>query len=915
MLNVGKLVGERSAQYYLDTVARGVEDYYLHAGEAPGMWHGSAAMELGLAGEVSATDLMALLRGEHPSTGKQLAQPQRSGERVWGFDLTFRAPKSVSLLFALGENGVPREVRSAHELAVGAALGYLEREACFGRRRVDGEVRPVPTSGFVAAAFQHRTSRAGDPLLHTHLLVANLVRAEDGRWGALDARLLYSHAKAAGALYQAELRHQLSRRLGVHWTPVCNGLAEVEGVPAPVILAFSQRRQEILAHLSARGETSARAAQVATLETRRAKDHRVNPEGLLPEWRQRAVALGFGPERLAGVLGRPDAAVMDSATDAEIAERVLGADGLTAHASSFTRREVVLAVCDQLGPDMAATAVECFAELLLRDPGVVCLQNLDAHGSVRSSPFVPAGAGPDQRRFTTRELLEIERRLVESATSRKGRVSLVPAPRVVERTLAARPSLSEEQLAMCRQLLSSWDGVQVVRGHAGTGKTYALDACRAAWDATGLKVVGCSLSARAAAELEAGAGIRSLTLHRLLDELDWTERSGLGTRVRVPGGPPVVEFSSRTVVVVDEAGMVGSRQLADLLERADHARARVVLVGDDHQLPEIEAGGGFRALAERLGAIELSDNRRQREQWEREALHLLRAGDAEQAIAAYTAHQRVVIGDSAEAVRTQLVADWWAARTAEGERGGAVMVAARRADVRELNERAHALRVAAGEVHGPELALPGGDIAVGEEVMTKRNDRCLEVRNGSRGTVVGVDVEQGTVDLQLTEERELGRLVRLPRAYLEDGHLVPAYALTAHAAQGMTTERAFVLGDDTVYREWGYVAMSRGREENRLYAVSSQASKEADQASHGHGPAVVPAIDGVLHGLQRSRAQQLALDQTSPAPTAQSETPTESDEAGFVCVRLPPGVRLVILPVEESVTPMPPGPSAASLHL
>jgi conjugative relaxase-like TrwC/TraI family protein len=188
VLNIGKL-GPDAAAYYLETVASGVEDYYLHGGEAPGQWLGTGARALALRGEVRGQELMRLLAGHNPSGDQPLGRAQSGQERLPGYDLTFRAPKSVSLLFALGDGEVSRDVRQSHDEAVRAALGYLEREAAFSRRRVEGRIVPVRAEGFVAAAFQHRTSRAGDPLLHHHVLVANLVRDGEGHWGALDGRL------------------------------------------------------------------------------------------------------------------------------------------------------------------------------------------------------------------------------------------------------------------------------------------------------------------------------------------------------------------------------------------------------------------------------------------------------------------------------------------------------------------------------------------------------------------------------------------------------------------------------------------------------------------------------------------------------------------------------------------------------
>jgi hypothetical protein len=767
---------------------------------------------------------------------------------------------------------VPAQVRSAHGAAVEAALAYLEREAGFGRRRVDGDVRSVRAGGFVAAAFQHRTSRAGDPLLHTHALVANLLCAEDGRWGAIDGRLLYAHAKAAGALYQAELRTQLTRRLGVAWTPVHYGLADVEGIPATALRAFSRRRQEIAAHMAARGETSAKAAQVATLQTRKAKDYGVHAEGLLPEWRRRAASLGFGPEALAATLGRVAAPGLDEEDVVWAVDSLLGTRGLTAHASSFTRRDVVVALGDWLSPATAAADVELVAERLLADPDVVAVGGTNTAARVHTR----AGLGgdhtqllpePDERRFTTRDLLAIEQHLVEGALARRACGAGRATTAAIETALAARPSLSAEQVAMCRRVLSSGDGVEVVRGHAGTGKTHGLDGCRVAWESSGLRVLGCALSARAAAELQAGAGITSSTVHRLLFELgdrDAAQRyheveEQLAWRQREAS----LRLDARTVLVVDEASMVGTRMLAKLLESVRRAHAKAVLVGDDAQLPEIDAGGAFRGLAARLGAAELTDNRRQHAQWERQALRLLREGHADDALSAYAAHGRVVTGASAEAVRSRMVADWWAAQRVE--RADVVMVACRRADVRDLNERARALRVAAGEVSGAELVLPGGAVAVGDRVMTRRNDRRLGVRNGSRGTVNSVDPNDGSVDVALDGGQQRHTTVRLPRDYLEAGHLTHAYALTAHTAQGMTAERALILGDDSVYREWGYVALTRGREENRLYVVAGERATQVREALHGRAALAQPLVRELINSLKRSRAQRLALDEGTPS--------------------------------------------------
>jgi conjugative relaxase-like TrwC/TraI family protein len=303
MPSIGKLAaGPGAGRYYVDQVALGREDYYAGEGEAPGGWLSSGGASLRLSGEVSEEGVVRLLSGRDPRTGELLGRPLGAGA-VAGFDLTFRAPKSVSVRFGVCEPDLVREIVDAHEAAVAEALGYLEREAC-GARRGRGGIRLVEGRGFVAAAFRHRSSRAGDPLLHTHVVVANATQGPDGRWTALDGRLLYRHAKTAGYLYQAALRVELTERLGLRWQAVDRGTADVVGVPRPVIEHFSTRRAEILELMAARGERSARAAQVATLETRRRKGYGVPVDLLREQWRGRAAEHGLGGWELRRVFRR-----------------------------------------------------------------------------------------------------------------------------------------------------------------------------------------------------------------------------------------------------------------------------------------------------------------------------------------------------------------------------------------------------------------------------------------------------------------------------------------------------------------------------------------------------------------------------------------------------------------------------------
>ena len=305
-----------------------------------------------------------MLAGLDPRDGAEL-RTSRAAVRVAGFDLTFSAPKSVSVLFGLGDDELRGRSATAHDGAVREALGYLERSAAAVRRGHGGAI-VEEASGLVAAAFRHRTSRAGDPQLHTHVLVANLGRGRDGRWSALDGRRLYAQARAASFVYQAVLRGELTRTLGVEWTPVRGGIAEVVGVPRPVLRAFSRRRAEIEAALAERGTSGPRAAEAAALATRRMKDAASAAEELVGEWRARAAELGFGREELrarrrAARLGRRGARI-----GSELSTRARRPARAHAARATFARSDVLQALCEALPSARDARTLEAAADAFLR---------------------------------------------------------------------------------------------------------------------------------------------------------------------------------------------------------------------------------------------------------------------------------------------------------------------------------------------------------------------------------------------------------------------------------------------------------------------------------------------------------------------------------------------------------------------
>src|SRR6266511_1618783 len=543
MLSVAKLTLGQEA-YYEQQVARGLDDYYAGRGESPGIWAGSGTEGLGLVGVVEDGDLGTLLRGVNPASKAVLRAPVRErtitvrtldverGEwreeqkrlaPVSGYDLVFSCPKSVSLLHALTEDErVRREVSEAHESAWQAALAYLEREACVVRRGKGGAVREHG-EGFVAAAFRHRTSRAQDPHLHTHVIVANLTRTADDEWRALDGEaILKTYRLAAGYLFEAQLRHELTRRLGLAWTVPAKGMAELEGVPEQAIRAFSTRRQSLVEHMEALGTEGFAAARVAALATREAKEQ-VDLPRLREEWKTRAAEQGLGRRELEALV-REQASVRGGLDPEQLTAAMFGRDGLTATQTTFTMPELVRAVAGSLRQGATVDEVVVTADQLSRFPGIELVESQDAPGR-------PA-------RFTTRELLALEREAVELAVAGRGSDAPQPDRKTLLRSLLQARELTNEQRRLVLDASSSPDRVVCVVGAAGAGKTTALRALADAHRQRELTVVGAAPSGRAADELAQATGIPSRTLHRLL--LEAHREGGL------PRG---------CVLVVDEAGM------------------------------------------------------------------------------------------------------------------------------------------------------------------------------------------------------------------------------------------------------------------------------------------------------------------------------------------------------------------------
>jgi conjugative relaxase-like TrwC/TraI family protein len=787
-------------EYYTRELATDHEAYLSGHGESPGRWYGAGATTLGLGSEASVAGFQAMFEGRDPTTGELLGRPH-GRNAVPAFDVVLRPTKSVSLLYGLGDPATGRAVLAAHHAGLAEAVAYLDGH--LGVRRGHGGVQHVSGQGLLAVGFDHRTSREGDPLLHTHLVVANRTQGPDGRWTALDGRDLYRHRLAADAIYRASYQRELVRSLGVEWTAAdAHGNRELAGIPDDLVRLFSKRADQIdleVERLTASGrERTPRLVKWAVQATRKPKEHEA-ADTLYGRWRAEAAERGMDPDTLVReVTGRTANRVQDQRVSAKavgrLFDRLAGPDGLTATASTFARQDVIAALGGQLA---GATRAE--------------LEGLTDRFLAERAVAVVAERALEERRWSTPELLAVEQRLVAAATGRAGEQTAVVSHDAVRAALAAHPTAGVDQQAMVRDVCQGGAGVAVVVGKAGTGKTFALGMTRHAWQLDGYRPLACAPTGIATVSLEAEGFEEAATCDRLLADLDRGRE----------------QLSSRSVLVVDEAGMLGSRKLTGLLDHAERAGAKVVLVGDDRQLSAIDAGGGFRALRLRLGASELTENRRQLQAWEREALELVRSGLVEEAVAAYRAHERIVAADSKPAATLALLQDWWRAWQ-EAERDPAqevIVLAGRRAEVDRLNTACQQLLSHRGRLGQDRLQVEDLKLAVGDRVVCGRNAIVqLEIANGTRGTVTALDPDAHTLTIRIdgNEPRE----VTLPAWYLDgrqrgerNRRVDLAYATTGHRAQGLTRWRALVrlTGHEDVH--WLYVQLSRARHDTRLYAV------------------------------------------------------------------------------------------------
>ena len=861
MLSIGKVGMSRSQQlYYEEQVAKGREDYYAGKGEAPGRWVGEGARALGLSGELDREQLKRLMDGQHPASGEQLAVrgPRASTAAL---DLTFSAPKSVSVLFAVGDERLSRALVDAHEGAVDAALSYMEREACRVRRGHNGtkaereaglatglqRARSQRAGGFAAAAYRHRMSRAQDPQLHTHVVCANMAQGADGRWTALDGTAVYEHGKAGGVVYEAHLRQAVRERLPwAEWGKVENGIAELVQVPVGVREEFSQRRQRILereAELEAAGvSVGPKGRERIVYDTREAKqdiDER--------DWRERVAARaqehGLGAGELDALTALPPAPPERPVSAERLAERLFSAGGLTATRNTFHDRDVVIGVADSFQQGAGVERVLEMARQLAGEREVVAI--------------------PDERepRYTTRELLAAEETIVAQAQDGRGQHAGLLEPEHVERSLAGlERKLSDEQERAVSAIATAGHRIDTIEALAGTGKTTSAAALRQLYERAGYRVIGAAPTGRAVRELKERAGIGE---SRTLDS--WA--------LKLAADPTALSFATLTdtgvrrqpaVMIIDEAGMAHTRLSARVIHDALAAEVKVIAIGDSGQLSSVQAGGWLGALSRRLGSHELREVMRQRDPRERRLLAHVHRGepDAYLELKTSSGELRVFAGDQPGIDAESALIDRWAAQAQKLGVQEAVMITRENQRRERLNQQARERMRELGEL-GESVEIGGREWAVGDRVIARRNDRGRDLDNGMRGTVIAVDQDAGRVIMRA----DAGGTRAVDREYVEQ-HLEHAYALTGHGMQSGTVDWAAVIGQPRDFsRNWSYTALSRAREPTGIYLVDepTRGQQEREQIAPAHE---LPERDPVSLMGRRMRErddEDLALEQLEHA--------------------------------------------------
>lgn len=787
MLSIYTISNSKQSREYLINLAQ--EDYYLDGGEPPGQWYGTAATHFGLAGQVERDSFMRLLQGYSPDGHNKLVRNAGDAKRTIGFDCTFSAPKSVSVLWSQADKGLREDVQAIHDQAVAKSLDWLESQMT--TRRGAGGKHHLPAK-MLLARFNHGTTREGDPQLHTHCVAFNIAVAEDDKTSTLDGRQLYINKMTAGALYRAELAKQLQQQLGLNLRLTQNRSGrtdgfEIAGISEDILQEFSKRAAQIRAHMAEHGGSSAVSAAIAALETRRVKEDIPPRRELFTAWQAIGHTLGYETPATTYNDGRP-------LLQRQQVIREKAVKTLHDHTSTFTANQLL---CNfALAAPGQGLGVDALLEL--RDQ------------TLASNRVVLAGWHKGAQ-YTTPEMQAIEQRILALAKAAQYDRSHPVSTLKLNAVIKQYPTLRPDQAQALHHIVDSQGLIKLMTGYAGVGKSFVMRLARQVWQIEGYSVMGLAPSGKAAASLEEGSGIASQTIHSFLHDKQ-----------------KVGSLSKRSVVVCDEAALADTKLLDRLLQTVLTQKAKLVLLGDDKQLSPVGPGGCFKDLMTSLNAATLTEITRQTADWEKIAIKQLADGMALDALNAYDAANQLTIAPTRTASRLSLIEDWQQAGLAAPQ--DHVIYTGNNAAAWQLNQLAQEKRQAAGCLGDTALTIerPGWrgletqQVYTGDRVVFLKNDRSANVVNGDVGTIETVAGETLHIRLDRNGQSRLIDTQKYP-------HLALGYALTTYKGQGDTVATAYcILDEGMVYQEHGYTQISRGRT-TRIYAAEVDAGENRQQ--------------------------------------------------------------------------------------
>ena len=770
-------ISNGTARYYASLAER--DDYYHKGKEPPGLWHGQGAAEFGLAGEVDKQTFYALCAGLHPETDEKLAHHAGTERRRALWDCTFSAPKGVSCWWAMtGDEETRERISECHLRAVKAALDYAEASGIVGTRTGTTGRELDPCRKLFFALYEHATSRELDPELHTHAVMINLGINGEGKTRTLDPIEMLRAKMFLGAIYRAEFSRNLQQEFAIEPERLPKGMFDIKGVPDALKDDCSKRRKQIVAALEQGGRKGGKAANIANFITRKEKEYKEREE-LFKEWGELGKRHGLNERE---IINRREFVPDTWERTRESVDKVVA--DITRENAYFTERDLLhkLAIEAQY---TGASFRECqeVAERYL------------------STSAVHLRTEDGRKIYTTPEIDQLEKRMLSQAIEgREKEFAPLKKTRPVDVS-----HLSDEQKRALHHITEERGDIKLVSGMAGTGKTTLLKTAREAYESRGYEVIGASLAAVAAKNLEAESGIKSSTIHRLLWKIEEASKAEQGRR------PQENPLSPKTVLVIDEAGMVGTRQMARLIDETKKAGAKLVLAGDERQLQPIEHGAPFKAIGELIGRAELKDIKRQGEQWAREAVHDFADGKANAGLVKYLEQGLLTIKSQRAEVVRELIDTWQHDPT---NYRGKVIIASTRAQVKELNDLAQKVRQEQGELGAEAMTVNGYELHTGDRIIFKSNYHKIGVLNGETATVKALDREKQVIAVRMDE----GELRVIPTQDCHD--IALAYAYTTHALQGNTKTNAYVMIGSTMEgKELSYVKLSRHRGTARIFAA------------------------------------------------------------------------------------------------